>query len=128
MLIRRTRFLISSILLLTLSGAYAETSVTVSNRDFSSHIQTLAASCAACHGTNGNSVAGTPVLAGLDKSHFIMQMLAFRSGERQASVMHRHAKGLTAEEIEQLATYFSTQKRQQAVLPPSQVLKDTHGY
>ncbi|HSH72411.1 MAG TPA: c-type cytochrome [Methylophilaceae bacterium] len=132
MLIWRTRFWLSSILLLSLSGAHAESPSISQDKNtpqvtsFSPHTQTLAASCAACHGTNGNSVSGTPVLAGLDSSHFIMQMLAFRSGERQATVMHRHAKGLTAEEIEQLAAYFSQQKREQAVVPPSQVLEEAH--
>jgi len=77
----------------------------------SSHIKTLAASCAACHGTNGNSVGGTPVLAGLDKSHFIKQMQSFRDGGRESTVMHHHAKGLTPEEIDLLADYFSLQPR-----------------
>jgi sulfide dehydrogenase cytochrome subunit len=81
------------------------------------HIRTLAASCAACHGTNGNSVGGTPVLAGLDPGHFTTQMMAFRSGERKSTVMHRHAKGLTPEEIEQLAAYFAAQKRTSAITP-----------
>jgi sulfide dehydrogenase cytochrome subunit len=81
------------------------------------HIRTLAASCAACHGTNGNSVGGTPVLAGLDQGHFTSQMLAFRSGERPSTVMHRHAKGLTPAEIEQLAHYFAAQPRTAAITP-----------
>jgi len=75
------------------------------------HIRALAASCAACHGTNGNSVGGTPVLAGLDVSHFVLQMQSFRSGERSSTVMQRHAKGLTNDEIDQLAVYFSAHKR-----------------
>ena len=65
----------------------------------SPHIQTLAASCAACHGSQGNSVGGTSVLAGLDASHFVLQMMAFKNGSRSSTVMHRHAKGLTVEEI-----------------------------
>ncbi len=87
---------------------------------------TLAASCAACHGTQGNSVSGTPVLAGLDKNHFVLQMQAFRSGERSATVMHHHAKGLTLEEIDQLGNYFSEQKRVIHAPPASQTL-DAHG-
>lgn len=79
--------------------------------DNDSHIQVLAASCAACHGMNGNSVGGTPVLAGLDRSHFIQQMQSFREGSRASSVMHHHAKGLTMEEIEHLADYFAAQPR-----------------
>jgi cytochrome c553 len=109
------------LLFFVLSVSYTETAY-AENPAESSHIRVLAASCAACHGANGNSVSGTPVLAGLDKSHFLLQMQAFRSGERSATVMHRHAKGLTVGEIEQLATYFSQQKRVTAVLPNNQTL------
>lgn len=76
-----------------------------------SHVRVLAASCAACHGTNGNSVGGTPVLARLDAAHFELQMRSFRSGERSSTVMHHHAKGLNETEISQLAAYFSAQPR-----------------
>jgi cytochrome subunit of sulfide dehydrogenase len=76
-----------------------------------SHLRVLAASCAACHGSNGNSVGGTPVLAGLDRSHFILQMQSFRDGSRSSSVMHHHAKGLNPQEIEQLAEHFSLERR-----------------
>lgn len=88
------------------------------------HIQTLASSCAACHGSQGNSVGGTSVLAGLDASHFVLQMLAFRNGSRSSTVMHRHAKGLTVEEINDLAVYFSQQKRVTALTPPNQKLAE----
>lgn len=88
------------------------------------HIQSLAASCAACHGSEGNSVGGTSVLAGLDASHFVLQMMAFRNGTRSSTVMHRHAKGLTVEEIDALAIYFSQQKRVTALIPPNQTLAE----
>ncbi|WP_137718759.1 c-type cytochrome [Methylobacillus flagellatus] len=81
------------------------------------HITTLASSCAACHGTNGNSAGGTPVLAGLDASHFRKQMQDFKSGARPSTVMQRHAKGLTDAEIDGLALFFSQQPRRPASLP-----------
>ena len=81
------------------------------------HIRTLASSCAICHGTHGNSVGGTPVLAGLDPNHFIRQMLAFRSDEFAFTIMHHHASGLTRQEIDQLADYFAKQPRIQASMP-----------
>jgi len=87
-----------------------------------SHIQTWAASCAACHGNQGNAVDGASVLASLDASHFVLQMKAFRNGSRSATVMHRHAKGLTLEEINDLAIYFAQQKRVTALAPPNQRL------
>lgn len=102
------RYLLMCLLVLPATGAGGQSD---------SHIRTLAGSCAACHGTNGNSAGGTPVLAGLDQSHFVLQLNAFRSGERSSTVMHRHAKGLTAEEIEQLAEYFFRQPRHQAQSP-----------
>lgn len=81
------------------------------------HLRVLAASCAACHGTNGNSVSGTPVLAGLNRGYFVTQMQAFRSAGLPSTVMHRHAKGLTEAEIEQLADYFAAQPRVAAAPP-----------
>lgn len=81
------------------------------------HLRVLAASCAACHGPDGNSVGGTPVLAGLDRAHFIAQMQAFRSGSRGATVMGRHAMGLTEDEIGQLAEHFAGQQRRTAAPP-----------
>lgn len=81
------------------------------------HTRVLAASCAACHGMDGNSVGGTPVLAGLDRSHFMLQMQSFRDGSRASTVMHHHAKGLTLQEIEQLAAYFASQPRSVKTVP-----------
>lgn len=90
----------------------------------SPHIQTLAASCAACHGSKGNSISGTPVLAGLDASHFVLQMMGFKNGTLSATVMHRHAKGITVEEINHLAIYFAQQKRVTALSPLNQRLAE----
>lgn len=73
--------------------------------------RSLASTCAACHGTDGKSVGGTAVLAGMDKAEFIKQMTSFKSGQRKVTVMHQHAKGYSDEEIEKMAAYFSTQSR-----------------
>jgi len=71
----------------------------------------LTASCAACHGTNGHSVNGTPVLAGMDRKLFVTYMKDFKSGARPATVMHQHAKGYSDEEFEKMAEFFAAQKR-----------------
>jgi cytochrome subunit of sulfide dehydrogenase len=73
------------------------------------HARNLSASCAACHGTNGNSAGGVPTLAGLDKNYFITQMKDFKSGARTGTIMNKHAKGYSEAEIEKLASYFSAQ-------------------
>ena len=93
-----------------------------------SHIRVLAASCAACHGTQGNSVGITPTLAGLDQGYFVTQMLAFKRGERSPTVMHHHAKGLTEDEIQSLAIYFAAQARLSRTAPQTEQLKASHGH
>ena len=98
------------------------------------HIRSLAASCAACHGTQGNAVPAangqetTSALAGANKTDIIQKLQAFKSGERSATVMHRHAKGLTSEEITGLAEYFSMQQPRQPILLPSQKLREDHAH
>lgn len=100
---------------LTLAALCTATPVHAAEPD--GHLRVLASSCAACHGSNGNSVGGTSVLAGLDATHFKLQMKSFRSGERASTVMHHHAKGLTEEEIAALADYFAAQPRTAATSP-----------
>ncbi len=50
-------------------------------------------------------------LAGLPKDHIITQMKAFRDSKRPATVMHQIAKGYSDEQIDQLASWFASQKR-----------------
>jgi cytochrome c553 len=121
--------LTTSVFLPTIGNA---TEVYVSSDIQNIHIRQLAASCAACHGTNGNSVAANSaddanaVLAGISANEFTEKMLGFRDGSRKATVMHHHAKGLTLDEISQLAVHFSQQKRVVTNALKSQTLKADH--
>jgi len=71
-----------------------------------------AAACAACHGPSGRAPAGSPVpgLAGRPKSYLIEQMQAFKTGKREATVMHQIAKGYTDEQIAAMAKWFAAVK------------------
>jgi sulfide dehydrogenase cytochrome subunit len=72
----------------------------------------LAASCAACHGTNGRSATNEVVaLAGLPREHIASQMRAFRDGARPATIMHQIAKGYSDQQIDLMADYFSRRPR-----------------
>lgn len=75
------------------------------------HIRSLAATCAACHGTNGVAEAGMESLAGKPKEDIQKKMLDFKSGKKPATIMHQLAKGYSDEQIEQLASYFAAQKK-----------------
>lgn len=76
------------------------------------YIQSLAATCANCHGTQGKGVpeGSLPGLTGLKADYIEAQMKAFKSGERQATIMHQLAKGYSDEQIRLLAAYFASQK------------------
>ena len=72
----------------------------------------LAANCAACHGTNGNSAGGAILgLAGTNKDFFVAQMKAFKEGKREATLMHQIAKGYSDAEIAAIADFFAAQKK-----------------
>ena len=121
------------IVLISTTSAAQAAEVILSPNDLSntSHIRTLAASCAACHGTNGNAVTNNSgdnnfTLAGINGQYFVAQMLAFKNGSRSATVMHHHAKGLNEDEINLLALYFSQQKRLISQSPKPQTLKASH--
>ncbi len=77
------------------------------------YTKSLAATCANCHGTNGKSVSGSPVvgLAGMPADYIASQMKAFKSGARPATVMHQLAKGFSDAQIDQMAAYFAAQKK-----------------
>ncbi len=77
------------------------------------YVKSLAATCAACHGTNGGASAGSgvPALAGMPRDYIITQMNAFKSGARPATIMHQLAKGYSDAQIAQMATYFAAQKK-----------------
>ncbi|MDO8774144.1 MAG: c-type cytochrome [Burkholderiaceae bacterium] len=83
------------------------------------HMRSLAATCASCHGTDGRTTEGSaiPSLAGMPKSYMVMQMKAFKEGTRPATVMHQISKGITDQQIDSMATYFSDTKRQAGVTP-----------
>jgi len=86
-------------------AATAQTSATA-GRD-------LAASCAACHGTEGRATGAFIALAGRPRDELIASLNSFRDGTRTASVMHQHAKGYSDAEFVLIADYFSRPPREQ---------------
>lgn len=68
----------------------------------------LALSCASCHGTDGKSVGILPGFHGKSASYLKTALMEFKNDERYSTVMGRHAKGYTDEEIELIAEYFGS--------------------
>ncbi len=70
----------------------------------------LASNCANCHGMDGRSAGGMPMLAGYPRDSMVLTMQAFRSGQRPATIMHQIAKGYTDDQIALVAEHFSRLK------------------
>ena len=71
-----------------------------------------AKTCASCHGATGNeSLDDTyPKLAGQYPEYLAKALHDYKSGERKNAIMAGFAAGLSDEDIDDLAAYFSTQE------------------
>lgn len=70
----------------------------------------LSASCAACHGQDGNSPAPTfPKLAGQNERYLAKQMHDIKSGARPVPTMAGQLDGKSDQDIADIAAYFAAQ-------------------
>lgn len=67
----------------------------------------LSLSCVSCHGYEGKSEAITPYIAGMGKAGMHQILLDYKYGKRTETMMQKHVKGFSDEELEQIAYYFS---------------------
>ncbi|KPK08567.1 MAG: hypothetical protein AMJ64_02915 [Betaproteobacteria bacterium SG8_39] len=74
--------------------------------------RSMAATCAACHGTSGHSVTKTvEPLAGRPKERIVELMQAFKTGKKPATIMQQISKGYSDQQIEMIAGYLAEQKK-----------------
>ncbi len=67
--------------------------------------------CVACHGVNGVSLNPEfPSLAGQSKAYLVKQLIAFNNGDRKSAIMQPMASGLSEEDMESVAEYFSSKR------------------
>lgn len=80
----------------------------------SNHLgRNLAATCANCHGTNGQARGDSKPLAGVSAEKIQAAVADYRSGAQPATIMHQIAKGYSDEQIKLIATYFAAQPAKQ---------------
>ena len=71
---------------------------------------TMAHSCAACHGTNGQlGDESFAPLAGMPAGQFVKTMTDFREGRRPATLMGHVAKGFSDEDLKGMGEFFAAQ-------------------
>ncbi len=72
--------------------------------------QEKSAVCAACHGADGNStIPMNPRLAGQYPDYIVRALKDYKSGDRQNAIMNGIAAGLSEQDMQDLAAYFSSQ-------------------
>ena len=71
-----------------------------------------ATTCFQCHGPEGKYVEGNsiPPLAGYPADVMYQQLLSFKSGERPNTIMQRHVKGYSNDELKAIADYLGSLK------------------
>ena len=73
--------------------------------------KTKSASCAACHGADGNSAAAiNPKLAGQSAAYLVKQLQEFKNKKRVNATMNGMAAALSTQDMEDIAAYYASQK------------------
>ena len=72
----------------------------------------LAATCANCHGTNGNALGEMKSLVGTSAERTIALMTFYKATPQPegVTIMHQIAKGYTDDQIKLIAGYFAAQQ------------------
>ena len=80
------------------------------------------ATCAACHGADGNSVNPEwPKIAGQHASYIVLQLQAYKDGKRQNALMMPMAMGLSDADMQDLAAYYASQQQTPGMADPELV-------
>ena len=81
--------------------------------------EALVASCTACHGADGNSLAPTfPKLAGLGERYLLKQMKDIRDGRRPVALMAGQVDNMTDQQLADIAAFYDAQTRTSGTTDP----------
>lgn len=73
-------------------------------------VAALARNCMTCHGRDGLSPGSMPTLYGKSADWMTAQLLEFRSGKRESTIMGRIMGAFTDEDIVSLSEYLARRK------------------
>ena len=87
--------------LLGVSGAHAQ-----NQEELKLYQRGLAATCANCHGTDGQGVvgAGMPLINHLSSAELLKKLTDYKSGAVTGTIMPQLAKGYTDEQLQTIAS------------------------
>jgi cytochrome subunit of sulfide dehydrogenase len=101
---RRARIAAAAATLALLTGAAAAQPAVAPVSDL--QVAVWSSSCMACHGTDGKAEGTGLRIQGLPAADIYKSLLAFKTGSRQGTIMHQHAKGYTDAELQRIAQHF----------------------
>ncbi len=91
-------------------AAWAQAAAPAAAAPSALQVAVWAASCMACHGTDGKADGTGLSLHGRSADELFRALRGYRSGERSATVMHQHAKGYAEDELQRIAQYFADRR------------------
>jgi len=98
----RTLLCTGAIMLLALGGAQAAGDAAAG--------KAKSATCAACHGPNGQGVPPNPKLTGHSEDELLQALKDYKSGKRNHAVMKGMTAGLSDQDMANLAAYYAALK------------------
>jgi cytochrome c553 len=84
--------------------------------------KTKAATCLACHGADGNSIAPNfPNLAAQGEAYMVKQLMDFKAGKRKDPTMNAMVMALDEQAMQDIAAFYATQPLKPGQADPKQV-------
>ena len=104
------KFKFSIIIILSVLLVGAGNAPSIEERGDSKKGETLVATCSACHGIDGNSLAGLwPSIAGQNYKYLLKQLRLVKSGDRQIDQMIGQLDNLSDQDLKDIASFYSIQ-------------------
>ena len=69
------------------------------------------ASCAKCHGANGEGKGKYPAIAGMAEGEFVQMLEDYKSGKKANGVMKSYSSKLSAQDMADLAAHYAMLKK-----------------
>ena len=90
---------------------------------------TLTATCVACHGNDGNSLAGSfPNIAGQNEKYILKQLRDMKSGARAQNLMVGIVDTLSDQDMQDLAAFYAGEMAAESAADPELALQGEHIY
>jgi len=69
------------------------------------------ASCAKCHGANGEGKGKYPAVTGIAEGEFVQMLEDYKSGKKANGTMKSYSSKLSAQDMADLAAYYASLKK-----------------